>query len=90
MEKNNTKKEILLAALDLFSYQGYEATSISQIASAVGIKKASLYSHYESKKAILDALVKEVLEQYEKHSMFSKEDSFPADIALPISDFPAG
>lgn len=80
MEKNNTKKEILLAALDLFSYQGYEATSISQIASAVGIKKASLYSHYESKKAILDALVKEVLEQYEKHSMFSKEDSFPSDI----------
>ena len=80
MEKNNTKKEILLAALDLFSYKGYEATSISQIASAVGIKKASLYSHYESKKAILDALVKEVLEQYEKHSMFSKEDSFPADI----------
>lgn len=80
MEKNNTKKEILLAALDLFSYQGYEATSISQIASAVGIKKASLYSHYESKKAILDALVKEVLEQYEKHSMFSREDSFPADI----------
>ena len=80
MEKNNTNKEILLAALDLFSYQGYEATSISQIASAVGIKKASLYSHYESKKAILDALVKEVLEQYEKHSMFSREDSFPADI----------
>ena len=80
MEKNNTKKEILLAALDLFSYQGYEATSISQIASAVGIKKASLYSHYESKKAILDALVTEVLEQYEKHSMFSKEDSFPSDI----------
>lgn len=80
MEKNNTKKEILLAALDLFSYQGYEATSISQIASAVGIKKASLYSHYESKKAILDALVKEVLEQYEKHSMFSRLDSFPADI----------
>ena len=80
MEKNNTKKEILLAALDLFSYQGYEATSISQIASAVGIKKASLYSHYESKKAILDALVKEVLEQYEKHSMFSILDSFPSDI----------
>ena len=80
MEKNNTKKEILLAALDLFSYQGYEATSISQIASAVGIKKASLYSHYESKKAILDALVKEVLEQYEKHSMFSRLDIFPADI----------
>ena len=42
MEKGNTKKEILNAALDLFSTQGYEATSISQIGSAVGIKKASL------------------------------------------------
>ena len=42
MEKSNTKKEILNAALELFSNQGYEATSISQIANAVGIKKASL------------------------------------------------
>ena len=80
MEKNNTKKEILISALDLFSYQGYEATSISQIANAVGIKKASLYSHYESKKAILDALVKEVLEQYEKHSMFTNCKTFPSNI----------
>lgn len=80
MEKNNTKKEILLSALDLFSYQGYEATSISQIASAVGIKKASLYSHYESKKSILDALINEVLEQYNINSFFSKKDELPTTI----------
>ena len=36
MEKGNTKQEILEAALDLFSVHGFEATSISQIASAVG------------------------------------------------------
>ena len=76
MEKNNTKKEILLSALDLFSYQGYEATSFSQIASAVGIKKASLYSHYESKKSILDALINEVLEQYNINSFFQKKMNF--------------
>lgn len=29
MERNNTKQEILEAALNLFSVQGYEATSIS-------------------------------------------------------------
>ena len=61
MDRGNTKQEILEASLDLFSVQGFEATSISQIAGAVGIRKASLYSHFESKQAILDALVKDVL-----------------------------
>ena len=52
MDRGHTKQEILEASLDLFSVQGFEATSISQIASAVGIRKASLYSHFESKQAI--------------------------------------
>ena len=74
MERGNTKQEILEVSLDLFSVQGFEATSISQIASAVGIRKASLYSHFENKQAILDALVKDVLEQYVEHSIFAKAD----------------
>ena len=74
MEHGNTKQEILEAALELFSVQGFEATSISQIASAVGLRKASLYSHFESKQAILDTLVKEVLVQYAAHSIFARTD----------------
>lgn len=74
MKKGNTKQEIIEAALDLFSAQGFEATSVSQIADAVGIRKASLYSHFENKQAILDALVQEVLKQYEKHSLFASEN----------------
>lgn len=72
--RGNTKQEILEAALELFSVQGYEATSISQIAEAVGIRKASLYSHFENKQAILDALIETTLEQYERHSIFAKAD----------------
>lgn len=74
MEKGNTKQEIIEAALDLFSVQGFEATSVSQIADAVGIRKASLYSHFENKQAILDALVQEVLKQYEERSLFARAD----------------
>ena len=70
-EKGNTKQAILDAALELFSVQGYEATSISQIADAVGIRKASLYSHFENKQAILDALLRTTMEEYEKHSIFA-------------------
>lgn len=83
MERGNTKQDILEAALELFSVQGFEATSISQIASAVGIRKASLYSHFENKQAILDALMKEVLEQYAAHSIFAKTDWEKHACSLP-------
>ena len=70
MEKGNTKQEILNTSLTLFSTQGFEATSISQIADAVGVRKASLYSHFTSKQEILDALIGWILGQYDKHSVF--------------------
>ena len=73
-EKGNTKQEILEVSLDLFSTQGFEATSVSQIAEAVGIRKASLYSHFASKQEILDSLMENVLKQYEKHSIFANAD----------------
>ena len=80
MDRGSTKQKILDASLELFSVQGFEATSISQIANAVGIRKASLYSHFENKQAILDALVKDVLEQYGAHSIFARADwENPAD-----------
>ena len=85
VERGNTKEAILENALELFSIDGFEATSISRIADAVGIRKASLYSHFESKEAILDALVKEVLEEYEKHSIFLGTDWDKDDSALPLN-----
>ena len=81
MDRGNTKQEILEAALELFSMQGFEATSVSQIADAVGIRKASLYSHFENKQAILDALVKEVLDRYAQRSIFAKADWDPCEDA---------
>ncbi|MDY4187514.1 MAG: TetR/AcrR family transcriptional regulator, partial [Candidatus Borkfalkiaceae bacterium] len=84
MDKGNTKREIITAALDLFSTQGFEATSISQIADAVGIRKASLYSHFESKQAILDALILQVLEGYAKQSLFAKPKRQVGDAACPM------
>ena len=74
MERGNTKQDILAAALDLFSVNGFEGTSLSMIAEAVGIRKASLYSHFDSKQAILDALVENVLEQYNRRSLFARTD----------------
>ena len=85
MDRGNTKQEILEAALELFSVQGFEATSVSQIADAVGIRKASLYSHFENKQAILDALVKNVLAQYGEHSIFARTDWEKDADRLPLT-----
>lgn len=85
MDRGNTKQEILESALELFSVQGFESTSIAQIAGAVGIRKASLYSHFENKQAILDELVQEVLEQYATHSIFARTDLEKDARDLPVT-----
>jgi AcrR family transcriptional regulator len=53
----DTKTEIHRAAAELFSTQGYEKTSLREIAEQVGITKASLYYHYSSKQDLLRAIV---------------------------------
>src|SRR3954469_26049194 len=46
-------------ALRLFTEQGYEATSLRQIAEELGINKASLYYYFDSTEAILQSLFDE-------------------------------
>ena len=50
-----TRQNAIRVALQLFTEQGYEATSLRQIADVLGINKASLYYHFPSKEAILHA-----------------------------------
>ncbi len=54
----DTKERILLAALDLFASQGYEAVSVSGIAGRLGMTKAALYKHYRSKRDIFDSILR--------------------------------
>lgn len=48
-------------ALKLFSIHGYEGTSMEAIATEVGIRKASLYSHFKGKKQIFLTIVDELI-----------------------------
>ncbi len=68
VELSESKKRILQAALELFSHNGVEATSVGMIADRVGIRKASLYSHFDSKQDIFDTLNTIADEYYEKRS----------------------
>ena len=67
----STKERILDAALTLFAANGYNGTSVEQIAKAVGIKAPSLYKHYKGKEDILNALIDSAEARYEE--MFGSE-----------------
>jgi len=65
-----TKQEILEHALSLFMTKGYEGTSMSDLAAATGIKKASLYAHYSGKEEIFSAVFTGVVEEYRETIQF--------------------
>ncbi len=48
-----TKKQILSAALDLFTELGYEKTSLSDIARKANVTRGAIYWHFEDKGEIL-------------------------------------
>ncbi|WP_158095148.1 TetR/AcrR family transcriptional regulator [Gottfriedia luciferensis] len=56
-----TKDKILAVALALFSKNGYEGTSLSEIARAVGIQKPSIYNHFKSKEEIFLTIYENIL-----------------------------
>lgn len=61
--RKNTSQRLVDAAASLFARTGYEATSTREIASALGIRKASLYYHIGSKEELLVAICQSSLEQ---------------------------
>jgi AcrR family transcriptional regulator len=54
--KPDTRDRILDVALDLFTDQGFDGTSLREIAKRLNVTKAALYYHFESKDDILLAL----------------------------------
>ena len=54
---SQTKEQILLTALELFSQRGFNAVSVSDIAGKLGITKGALYRHYTSKQDIFQKIL---------------------------------
>ena len=48
-----TRGALLAAAFDLFGRQGYEQTTVAQIAGAVGVTEMTFYRHFGSKDQLL-------------------------------------
>lgn len=58
-----TKRKIMSSAFELFSKQG-SSFSLSEVAEAVGIKKASIYAHFENKDMLIYKVIENEMEKY--------------------------
>lgn len=56
-DRPGTRQRILDVALTLFAESGYDATSMRAIAERIGITKAALYYHFDSKADIVRAML---------------------------------
>ena len=48
-KKANTRERMIKAALDLFSVNGYDGTSVDEIAESIGVKGPNLYAYFKGK-----------------------------------------
>ena len=64
---SDTKERILEAALEMFSQNGYAGTNIRELSASLGLVKSGVYKHYESKEAIWNALLDQMIAYYGEH-----------------------
>ena len=67
----------------MFSQKGYAGTNIRELSASLGLVKSGVYKHYESKEAIWNALLDEMIAYYREH--FGSPERLP-----PVPDSPEG
>ncbi len=68
LTKQARARQLLAVAEELFATQGYEATSIEDIARAAGVSRPIIYAHFGSLEGVLLACVERALDAY-KHAL---------------------
>lgn len=77
-----TRERILYEASNLFARQGYHGTTTREIAAAVGIRQPSLFYHFASKPAIVQALLDSDLDRAVPFVEALASDESPAPVRL--------
>ncbi|MFG3696762.1 TetR/AcrR family transcriptional regulator [Micromonospora sp. NPDC047620] len=73
-----TRERIKSVALELFTEQGYEKTSLREIAERLNVTKAALYYHFKSKDEIVSSVVEDRLELMD--ALIAWAESQPASL----------
>ena len=80
-KSERSRRQVLDAALQLFSTHGYRATSVREIADAAGVSTGNVYHHFPDKEAIFKTLLDELWS-------ITETRRFPARRAVVAGQFP--
>ncbi len=66
MRSDGTRARILSAAVERFTHDGYDTTSVADICAAANVSKGAFYHHFPSKQAVFIALLERWLEELDE------------------------
>jgi AcrR family transcriptional regulator len=84
--RGDTRARIQQVALELFSEQGYERTSLREIAERLGVTKAALYYHFKSKEDIVRSFTEDYFSRIDALIAWGKEQPPGASTAQELLD----
>lgn len=79
MKTTSRQEEILDVAKKMFAERGYAETTMREIAAKLDVKAASLYSHFVSKEAILEAICNVIYRQMAQNMQAITEKAVTAE-----------
>ncbi len=71
--REEKKAHIMEVALNHFANEGYHATTVNHIARHAAISKGLMYNYFESKEALLDAIIKKSVHEVYEHFDIDKD-----------------
>src|SRR5271168_199454 len=71
--RRDTRAQAQKVALELFAEQGYEKTSLREIAERLGVTKAALYYHFKSKEDIVHSFTDDYFAEFDALVMWAMD-----------------
>lgn len=69
LQKEERRKQILAAALKVFSEKGYHAANVSDVAAEAGVSQGTIYWYFESKEELARAAILSVFDEWGQEAM---------------------
>jgi AcrR family transcriptional regulator len=77
--RGDTRERIQAVALELFAEQGYEKTSLREIAGRLGVTKAALYYHFKSKEDIVRSFTEDYVHELDALIAWASDQPLDAE-----------
>ena len=68
-KKEETRRRITLAALELFHEKGFDATTVDEITERADVAKGTFFNYFPKKESVLEALSQEWMDRAEEHAV---------------------